>query len=75
LLLGAREGDEVQWLSGGALERLRIEKVLYQPGVAIPPLVSSGQASKEGMREVAANAARRFRSAEHKERMRWIHYP
>ena len=43
LLLGAREGDEVQWLNAGTLEQLRIEEVLYQPGLAEP---SSGSPRK-----------------------------
>ncbi|MEP7245666.1 MAG: GreA/GreB family elongation factor [Gammaproteobacteria bacterium] len=30
-LLGAREGDEVRWHSHGGVQRLRIEKVIYQP--------------------------------------------
>jgi len=56
VLLGAREGDEVQWLSGGMLERWRVEKVLHGPWVAIPPLASSGQASKEDKKQMSVNA-------------------
>jgi len=56
VLLGAREGDEVQWLNGGSLERLRIEKVLNTPGVAVPPLTSSAQASTEDQRPMSENA-------------------
>jgi transcription elongation GreA/GreB family factor len=59
LLLGAREGDEVQWLNGGALERLRIEKVLCQPGAATPPVVSSVQTGHEDMRHIACRQQHR----------------
>jgi transcription elongation GreA/GreB family factor len=55
VLLGAREGDEVQWLSGGSLERWRVEKVLHRPGMAVPSLASSTQTSKEVQRQVSAN--------------------
>lgn len=33
-LIGAREGDEVQWQSGAGMRRLRVEKILYQPEAA-----------------------------------------
>lgn len=65
LLLGAREGDEVQWLNGGTLQRLRIEEVLRQPGVAVPPPVFSAQASPDGTRNVAAIAAGSRQLAQH----------
>ena len=50
VLLGRREGDEVQWLSGGSLERWRVEKVLHTPGVAVAPLASAVQASTKVQR-------------------------
>lgn len=75
VLLGAREGDEVQWLNGGLLERLRVEKVLHGPGAAVPPLASSLQASKEDEKRVSANAPVSIPSAECKDQVRWTHYP
>ncbi|MGH8137592.1 MAG: hypothetical protein ACREVV_05275 [Steroidobacteraceae bacterium] len=74
LLLGAREGDEVQWHSGGALERLRIEKVVQQTGVAVPPSVSSPGAWQEDTWNVPANTAGSPQSAEREMRMPWTHY-
>lgn len=56
VLLGAREGDEVHWLSGGLLKRWRVEKVLRRPGEAVPPLASSAHTSKEDRKQMAANA-------------------
>jgi transcription elongation GreA/GreB family factor len=34
MLLGAREGDEIQWCSGEVLQHLRLEEVIYQPSTA-----------------------------------------
>ncbi len=31
MLLGAREGDEIEWISDEVLQQLRIEEVLHQP--------------------------------------------
>lgn len=54
LLLGAREGDEVQWLNAGTLERLRIEEVLYQPRM---DKLRPGSPSKEKVAESMGRAA------------------
>lgn len=35
MLLGAREGDEIQWVSEEVLQQLRIEEILHQPHTAI----------------------------------------
>jgi transcription elongation GreA/GreB family factor len=59
VLVGAREGDEVQWLSAGALERWRVEKVLDRPAVAAQPLASSTQAGEEG-KEIQTPANEKF---------------
>jgi transcription elongation GreA/GreB family factor len=72
VLLGAREGDEVQWLNGGMLERWRVEKVLHGPGVAVPPLVRSAQASKADKKQMSANAPMSLQSTERKGRVRWM---
>jgi len=75
VLLGARKGDELQWLSGGLLERLRIEKVLHQPGVAVPALVRSAPADRKDEQPVSATAFANPASAERNGRVRWLHYP
>ena len=55
VLMGAREGDEVQWLSAGSLERWRVEKVLDRPAVAAQPRASSARAGEEEKRQRPAN--------------------
>jgi len=35
MLLGAREGDEIQWVSEEVLQQLRLEEVLHQPQTAV----------------------------------------
>ena len=55
VLMGAREGDELQWLSAGSLERWRVEKVLDRPAVAAQPLASSAQAGEEHQKQRPAN--------------------
>lgn len=75
VLLGAREGDEVQWLSGGRLERLSIENVLHRPGAAVPRLVRSAQVDREDEKQVSANTPVNPRSAERNGRIRWNHCP
>jgi regulator of nucleoside diphosphate kinase len=57
LLLGAREGDEIHWPNEGVLERLRVEQVLCQPGVAVLPPVTPVQARQQETQHVSPKAA------------------
>jgi transcription elongation GreA/GreB family factor len=52
MLLGAREGDEIQWVSDDILQHLRVEEVLFQPKIVIP-----ASAAQTPPRAVRANAA------------------
>jgi len=74
MLLGAREGDEIQCVSDDILQQLRIEEVLYQPQTAIP--ASAAQTPPRAVRADASavtDIARR--SLQRRVSSRWTHSP
>jgi transcription elongation GreA/GreB family factor len=73
MLLGAREGDEIQWASEAVLQQLRLEEVLHQPQTALSAFPAQTPRAVRAAPPAVTDMTRL--SLPRNEKSRWAHSP